>query len=109
MLHTARVCLTAAAALFLASLAGVNAGGDDLVDHPLYVHWANCKPGSTATLVEKTVFSGPDKDQVPDGIDEKVIVRKLVSVSPKNVVVQSIVAENDFLGLIEAAPTKATY
>lgn len=88
---------------------GQEGGEDPLVDHPLYTHWANCKPGSTVTLTEKTIFSGAEKAQVPDGIDDKVITRTLLSVSPKSVTVSMVVSERDFLGMIESAPTKMTY
>jgi hypothetical protein len=87
------------------------AGGekDEMVPNPLYKHWANCKAGSTATLLEKTVLGAAAKDQVPDGVELKSVTYKLLSVSPKQVVVQVVVREREFLGVIEAAPTKAIY
>jgi hypothetical protein len=48
-------------------------------------------------------------DTVPGGVDHKVITLKLLSVSPENVVVQTVVLEHEHLGTIESAPTKTTY
>ncbi len=109
MLHRTRTLLPVLGATFLCFSVALSAGDDPLVDHPLYTHWANCKPGSTVTLIEKTVFDSPEKNQVPDGVDEKVVTRKLLSVNAKEVVVQTVVSERDFLGMIESAPTKTTY
>jgi hypothetical protein len=99
------------AALFLAAplLAVHGADKEDLVPNPHYKFWSNCKPGSTVTLLEKTVFGGADKELVPDGVDEKEVTSKLVSVTPENVVVSVGVVEHDFLSTIEPAPTKKTY
>jgi hypothetical protein len=80
-----------------------------MVDNPFYKYWANCKPGSTVTLLEKTILSGPDKDQVPDGIDEKEVHCKLISVTPEKVVVEFVVSEREFLSVLETAATKKTY
>jgi hypothetical protein len=82
---------------------------DEMVPNPLYKHWANCKPGSTATLVEKTALGAEAKDQVPDGVELKAVTYKLLSVTPKQVVVQVVVREREFLGEVEAAPTKMIY
>lgn len=108
MLYSTRTWLPVIGVL-LFSCSLVGAGDNELIDHPLYKFWANCKPGSTVTLVEKTTFSGAEKEQVPDGVDEKIVTRKLLSVDAKGVVVQMVVSESDFLGMIESAPTKATY
>jgi hypothetical protein len=109
MIRASRLWVWVIASLVVISAAAMSRAGDDMVEHPWYKHWANCKPGSTVTLIEKTTFSGSEKDQVPDGIDERLVTRKLLSVSPDGVVVQTVIAERDFLGTIEAAPTKATY
>jgi hypothetical protein len=109
MVRTTWLALSVLAFLLAACPAFVQGGDDDMVDHPFYKHWANCKPNSTVTLTEKTVFHGPEKNQLPDGIDEKIVTRKLLSVNAKGVVVQTITSEHDFLGMIESAPTKATY
>ena len=102
------VRMIAALLLAVPVLAAYGADGD-LVENPHYKHWANCKAGSTVTLLEKTVFSGADKELVPDGVDEKEITSKLISVSPEMVVVQVGVLEHDFLSTIEPPPTKKTY
>jgi hypothetical protein len=110
MLHAVRRArLFAVLLLLVPFLAVQGADKDDLVVNPLYKHWANCKPGSTVTLLEKTVFTGPDKELVPDGVDEKEITSKLLSVTPEAVVVQVGVLEHEFLAAIEPPPTKKTY
>jgi hypothetical protein len=85
------------------------AQGDAMVENPFYKYWANCKPGSTVMLSEKTVLSGPDKSQFPDGIDEKEISCKLLSVSPEKVEVQFVVTDREFVSSVESAPTKKIY
>jgi hypothetical protein len=109
MIRATRHAVVILAALFVSAPFLLAGGDDEMVEHPFYKHWANCKPGSTVTLFEKTVFSGPEKSQVPDGVDEKTVTRTLVSKDAKGVVVQTVIAEHDFLGMIESAPTKATY
>jgi hypothetical protein len=96
--------------LALSSLAVYAGGGDEMVENPMYKYWANHKPGASATRLEKTAFSGAaEKSQVPDGIDEKEVTYKLLSVSPTNVVVEVVVKERGFLGTIESSPTKQSY
>ena len=90
-------------------LGGLGVQGDEMVPNPFYKYWSNCKPGSTVTLLEKTVLSGPDKNQFPDGIDEKEVSCKLLSVTAEHVVVEFVVTEREFLDAIETAPTKKTY
>jgi hypothetical protein len=86
------------------------AEGDEMVANPFYKYWANHKAGSTVTLLEKTILTGPDKEQSPDGIDEKVVTTKLLKVTlDKEVVVEVTATERDFLKTIETAPTKTTY
>jgi hypothetical protein len=110
MLQAARWMLVVATALLSASfLAAGAAEKDEMVVNPFYKHWAGFKPGSTVTLLEKTVLSGPEKETVPDGIDEKTVTYTLLSVTPEQVVVQVNVVEREFLGTIEAAPTKKTF
>src|SRR5205823_5696975 len=87
----------------------VAAGGGDkdkLVDNPQYGAWANHKPGATATVSEKTTYSGEDKNLAPD---VKVITYTLLSVSADKVVVRTVVVEQELLGYVESAPTKHTY
>jgi hypothetical protein len=103
--------LLAAAALVLLPSSAVRAEEkDEMVPNPKYVYWANCKPGSTVTHIEKTTF--PDaaaKLLAPDGVDIKEITYKLLSVTPEKVVVETTVTEYDFLSQIEQAPTKITF
>jgi hypothetical protein len=110
MLHAARWML-AVVPLLLASgfLAVQGAQGDEMVANPFYKYWANCKPGSTVTLLEKTALTGPDKALFPGGIDEKLVSCKLLTVKPEHVVVEFVVKEHEFVSLIESAPTKKTY
>ncbi|MGL4552990.1 MAG: hypothetical protein ACRC33_17585, partial [Gemmataceae bacterium] len=82
---------------------------DGVVANPKYKFWATQKPGATAVHAERTVLSGEEKASYPDGVDEKVIAYKLLSVSADKVVVQAVVVEREFLGTVESAPTKVTY
>jgi hypothetical protein len=94
-------------ALSLAAAQGAEQG--EMVVNPFYKYWSNCKPGSTVTLLEKTKLTGPDKNFVPEGIDEKHIHCKLLSVTPEHAVVEFVVTEREFLSSIETAPTKKIY
>ncbi len=106
----ARWLLAVGMVLVVSPLLAVQAAeGDEMVANPLYKYWANHKPGSTVTLLEKNVLAGPEKEQFPDGIDEKVVTTKLLKVTPDNVVVEVTVTERDFLKTVESAPTKTTY
>jgi len=90
----------------------VGAAGDEkgeMIDNPMYKQWAEFKPGATVVLLEKTVHTGEDKEQFPDGIEEKAITHKLLKVSPKQVLLSTVVTEKVFLGSVESAPTKTTY
>ena len=94
----------------LAGLALSAAAQDDgMVENPKYKFWASFKPNSTSTYHEVTTFSGPEKESLPGGKDEKTIVYRLLSANKDKVVVQTTVIEEEFLGTIESAPTKATY
>ncbi len=110
MNQTVRGVLALGTILFASSfLTATAAEKDDMVANPMYKYWAQFKPGSTVTLLEKTVLSGPEKDTVPDGIDQKEVTYKLLSVTPEKVVVQTVVVEHDFLGTIEQPATKKTF
>jgi hypothetical protein len=95
--------------LALSLVAAHGAEQGEMVANPYYKYWSNCKPGSTVTLLEKTVLTGPDKNFVPDGIDVKEIHCKLLSVTPEHVVVEFVVKDHEFLSSIESAPTKKIY
>lgn len=82
---------------------------EDLVANPYYKFWAGSKPGSTAVHLERTKLSGPEGKLLPDGVDEKRIAYRLVSVNKDRAVVEQVVTEQDFLGYVQAAPTRSIY
>jgi hypothetical protein len=110
MLHAARWMLAVGTITLVVPCFAVQAGGgDELVPNPFYKYWANFQPGSTVTRLEKTAFAGPEKNAVPDGIDEKVVTYKLLDVGRGSVTVEVTVAERGFLSTTESAPTKQTF
>jgi len=80
-----------------------------IVSNPYYKFWSSTTPGSTAVHVEKTKLSGPEGKVLPGGVDEKHIVYKLIEVTDHTAVVEMVVTERDFLGLVQAAPTRYIY
>ena len=82
---------------------------EDLVPNPYYKFWAASKPGATATHLEQTKLSGPESKLIPGGEDEKRITYKLVEVDAKRAIVEMVVTERDFLGYVQAAPTRYIY
>src|SRR5262245_21716534 len=82
---------------------------DEKVTNPFYRFWAGFKPGSTAVHLEQTKLSGADAQTVPKGIEENRITYKLIEVSPEQVVLEMVVREREFLGYVEAAPTRQIY
>src|SRR5262249_23225036 len=84
-------------------------GQDEKVANPYYKFWAGSKPGATAVHLEQTKLSGPEGKFVPDGVDEKRIAYKLIKVDKDRVVVEQVVTEQDFLGYVQAAPTRYIY
>jgi hypothetical protein len=106
MLRTIRALLATGSLFVLLPLLGAAAGDkDEMVDNPWFAAWAGFKPGATATVVEKTTYSG-DTNPIPD---EKVVTYTLLSVSADKVVVRAVVVEQELLGTVESAPTKHTY
>jgi hypothetical protein len=105
------MCLLAAGVLTLAVALPAGFGGEKegMADNPWYVHWANFKPGTIVVHSEETVFGDDAKDEVPGGVDRKTVRYKLLEVTPKRVVVETVVTEKDFLSSIQAAPTKIIY
>jgi hypothetical protein len=77
--------------------------------NPFYTFWSGSKPGDTAVHLEKTKLSGPEGKLVPEGVDEKRIVYKLLNVNNDRAVVEMVVTEQDFLGYVQAAPTRHIY
>ena len=84
-------------------------GGEGTVENPYYKHWAGFKEGTTVEHAEKTTFGDDATDELPGGVDEKIIKYKLVSVSPERVVVESVIIEKEFLSITESPPTKIIY
>src|SRR5262245_27057054 len=82
---------------------------EDMVANPFYKFWAGSKPGSTAVHLEQTKLSGRESKFVPGGVDEKRIAYKLVEVDKDRAVVEMVVTEKDFLGYVQAAPTRYIY
>jgi hypothetical protein len=82
---------------------------EEMVANPYYKFWAGSKPGATAVHVERTKLGGPEGKLLPEGVDEKRIAYKLVEANDKRAVVEQVVTERDFLGYIQAAPTRYIY
>jgi hypothetical protein len=82
---------------------------EEMVANPFYKFWAGSKPGATTVHLEQTKLSNPDGKLVPDGVDEKRITYKLVEANNDRVVVEMVVTERDFLGFVQAAPTRHIY
>jgi hypothetical protein len=104
--------LPALAALTCLALATARAAdADDLVTNPRYKGWADFKPGATVTQKEKTRFpaGSPEGKYYPQGVDERDITYKLVSVSPEKAVVETVVLDYELLSRVEAAPTRIIY
>jgi hypothetical protein len=104
--------LTALAALTCLALATARAADtDDLVTNPRYKGWADFKPGATVTHKEKTRFpaGSPQGKYYPEGVDERDVTYKLVSVSPDKAVIETVVLDYELLSRVEAAPTRITY
>src|SRR5262249_56361564 len=80
MLRRFLPALAALVCLALATARGADA--DDLVTNPRYKGWADFKPGATVTHKEKTRFpaGSPQGKYYPEGVDERDITYKLVSV-----------------------------
>jgi hypothetical protein len=91
------------------SLAAAFGGEGETTDNPYYQHWAGFKAGTTVVHSEKTTFGDDATDELPGGVNEKTIKYKLLSVSPKEVVVEAVVLEKEFLNTTESAPTKIIY
>jgi hypothetical protein len=82
---------------------------EEMVPNPYYKFWAGSKPGATAVHLEQTKLSGQEGKAVPDGVDEKRIRYKLLDVTDDRAVVEMVVTEQDFLGYVQAAPTRYIY
>jgi hypothetical protein len=109
MRYTTRWVVAASVLGLAVSLAAGFGGSEETTDNPHYKHWASFKKGTTVVLTEKTTFGDDATDDLPGGVDEKIIRYKLVSVSPKRVVVEAVVLDREFLSSTELAPTKISY
>src|SRR5262245_53497416 len=101
--------ILAASVLGLALSLAAGFAGEGETENPFYKHWAGFKEGTTAVHVEKTTFGDDATDDLPGGVEEKIVKYKLLSVSPKEVVVEAIVIEKEFLNMTESAPSKIIY
>jgi len=108
MRYTTRWVL-AASVLGLAVSLSAGGGDGEMTDNPFYKHWAGFKEGTTVVHTEKTKFGDDATDELPGGVEEKIVRYKLLSVSPKRVVVEAVVVEKEFLNSTESAPTKIIY
>jgi hypothetical protein len=109
MLRRFLPALAALVCLALATARGADA--DDLVTNPRYKGWADFKPGATVTHKEKTRFpaGSPEGKYYPQGLDERDITYKLVSLSPDRAIVETVVLDYELLSRVEAAPTRIIY
>ncbi len=76
----------------------------EMVANPYYKFWADSKPGST--VVHKEVSRAGDAKPGSADEDVKLIARKVIEVSPKRVVVETVVTEEEYFGRVQAAPTR---
>jgi hypothetical protein len=84
---------------------------DELVTNPRYKGWADFKPGTTVTHKEKSRFpaGSPQGKYYPEGVDERDVTYKLISVSPEKVVIETVVLDYELLSQVQAAPTRIIY
>jgi hypothetical protein len=108
MRYTTRWVVAGVLGLAVSLAAGFGAD-EETTENPYYKHWAGFKEGTTAVHTEKTTFGDDARDELPGGVDEKILRYKLVSRSPQRVVVEVVVIEKDFLNTTESAPTKIIY
>ena len=106
---TRHLCSLAAVAIVSVLAVLTCWAGDEMVANPYYKFWSKSKPGATALHHEITKLSGPEGKLLPGGEDEKRITYKLVEFDDKRAIVQMVVTERDFLGYVEAAPTRYIY
>ena len=104
-----RLCGFTAVGILSLLLAYTAWGQEEMAPNPYYKFWAPFKPGSTAVHLEQTKLSGAEGKLVPGGVDEKRITYKLANVNENRAIVEMVVTEQDFLGYVQAAPTKYIY
>jgi len=79
----------------------------ELVANPFYKFWADSKLGST--VVHKEVSREGNAKPESDDEDVKLIARKVIEVSPKRVVIETVVTDEEYFGLVQTAPTRHIY
>src|SRR5262245_30652819 len=109
MRYTTRWVLASSVLGLAVSLAAGFGGDGETTENPFYKHWASFKEGTTVVHTEKTTFGDDASDELPGGVEEKIVKYKLLSVSPEKVVVETVVIEKEFLNSTESAPTKIIY
>lgn len=102
-------CKLIPAIIFLLAVVSNSGAQDEMMVNPYYKFWASFKPGDKAVHLETTRVLGADGKIASGPADEKRIAYKLLKVDPERVVVEMVVTEKDFLGYVEAAPTKYIY
>jgi hypothetical protein len=99
----------AASVLGLAVSLAAGFADEETTENPHYKHWAKFKPGTTVVLIEKTTFGDDASDELPGGVDERVVAHKLLRVRPGRVIVETSVIEKDFLSSTESPPSRTSY
>jgi hypothetical protein len=85
------------------------AADEETAVNPYYKYWADFKKGSTVTHVERTTFGDDATDELPGGVDEKIVRYKLVRSSDKGVSVEAVVIQKEFLNTTRSAPSRIYY
>src|SRR5262249_54560865 len=109
MVMSRHLCGLSAVAILFLLLASTAWAEEKMGANPHYKFWGGSKRGAQAVHLEQTKLSGPEGKLVPDRVDEKRIAYKLVGVNRNRVVVEMVVTEQDFLGYVQAAPTRHIY
>lgn len=83
----------------------------EMVDNPVYVHWATFKPGATVTRRDKIKFPKDSEDghRYHEHTLIKDITYKLIEVTKEKAVVEVIEAEHGRGSIQESSPVKISY
>ncbi len=100
-----RTCLTAGVLLVCSS----SALAQEMADNPFYKWWSKSKVGDSITLKESTKLSGPAAGGETGGDEVKLVVHKLIELTPEKAVVETVVTEGEVFGYVESAPTRHIY
>jgi len=96
-----------AAAVPLSVSAQKGEGKGEMVANPYYKFWADSKPGST--VVHKEVSQVAEAKPGSDGMEERRVAYKVIAVTPKRAVIETVVTEEEYFGQVQAAPTRHIY